>query len=313
MSKRRLKTWFPVSLHATPSPVCRRIFYTVLRAGHVCGGRDHHIRRESFTGHELIYCLRGAGEVRVGGRMRTVGRGDFVWIDCARPHEYRALEEDPWELYWVRMEGPCLGEMCEILSVHDTPVFGGITRRRIEPVYREVFRLLRGDALAGPALVHAQAAGLVALAFGARQFSLKEETGVAPRGLWRVLEHLRASYAQPQRVVDLAAMSGMSASHFSRSFKAAFGTSPIDWVRRERINHAKQMLAGAGQLVKEVAERVGYPDRFYFSKDFKQLTGMTPREFRLREEVAQGRGAPGAREGSSIPWVRGRPPRSRRR
>ena len=77
----------------------------------------------------------------------------------------------------------------------------------------------------------------------------------------------------------------MSASHFSRVFKAALGTSPIGWLRRERISQAKRRLAETGDDIKQIAEQVGYGDRFYFSKDFKQLAGLTPREFRRRETL----------------------------
>ena len=96
------------------------------------------------------------------------------------------------------------------------------------------------------------------------------------------------SYFQPHRVAQLAGIAGMSASHFSRVFKAAFGTSPIDWLRRERINQAKRRLAETGDDIKQIAEQVGYGDRFYFSKDFKNLTGLTPREFRRRETLDRG-------------------------
>ena len=42
------------------------------------------------------------------------------------------------------------------------------------------------------------------------------------------------------------------------------------------------MGAGKGLSAKWIAEEVGYRDRFFFSKDFKRLTGFTPREFRRR-------------------------------
>jgi AraC-like DNA-binding protein len=84
----------------------------------------------------------------------------------------------------------------------------------------------------------------------------------------------------------------MSASHFSRIFKAAFGTSPIDWLRRERISQAKRRLVETTDAIKEIAEQTGYSDRFFFSKDFRRLTGHTPREFRRREQSKLGQNSP---------------------
>ena len=50
-----------------------------------------------------------------------------------------------------------------------------------------------------------------------------------------------------------------------------------------RINEAKHLLSLKKELsVKEVGEAVGYPDPFYFSRIFKQLTGLAPKEYRNR-------------------------------
>ncbi|HSH93678.1 MAG TPA: helix-turn-helix transcriptional regulator, partial [Roseimicrobium sp.] len=65
--------------------------------------------------------------------------------------------------------------------------------------------------------------------------------------------------------------------------KTAIGTSPIDWLRRERINQAKRRLIESDDPIKEIARQVGYADQFFFSKDFKHVTGFTPTEFRQRE------------------------------
>ena len=94
---------------------------------------------------------------------------------------------------------------------------------------------------------------------------------------------MKLFYFEPQTVPELAALAGMSPSHFSRVFKSAFGTSPIDWLRRERISQAKRRLADTSDDIKEIAEQVGYADRYFFSKDFKKHTGFTPSQFRARE------------------------------
>jgi AraC-like DNA-binding protein len=94
---------------------------------------------------------------------------------------------------------------------------------------------------------------------------------------------MRLYFHMPTRVVELAQLSGMSESHFSRQFKAALGTSPIDWLRRERIHQAKRRLIESDDPVKEIARQVGYHDQFFFSKDFKKMTKLTPTQFREQE------------------------------
>jgi AraC-like DNA-binding protein len=254
----------------------------VPRAGHLVGGPDHHIKRDHFPGHELILCRRGRGWVRIAGRTHAVAPGQLAWINCHHPHEHGALATDPWEVYWVRAEGLRLARMAEVLGVADHPVFVGFDSQAAAPLFVEVFHLMNDPGHAAPALISAAIARLVGLAFACRQESAPAQPAV-PATLRPAVEHLRLFYFQPQRAQALARMCGMSASHFSRSFRAAFGTSPIDWLRRERINQAKRRLAGTDDAIKRIAEQVGYRDRFFFSKDFKRATGLTPRGFRRRE------------------------------
>ena len=157
-----------------------------------------------------------------------------------------------------------------------------------EALYREIFRLMESDAPEAAPLIHAAVARLIALAFIARQRQAGSHLPEVPAVLSRAVQRMKLYYFERQTLGGLATLSGMSESHFSRSFKAAFGTSPIDWLRRERINQAKLRLVETADAIKEIAEQVGYSDRFFFSKDFKQLTGQTPREFRQRETLRRG-------------------------
>lgn len=284
MPKPRTQSRFPVSLYATPHPAHQDIFYTVPRAGHLLGGADHHIQREHFPGHELLLCLGGRGFVLVQGRRHAVRAGDFVWINCHHPHEHGAEKGDPWEVLWLRIEGPALAKMCAILSVKSAPVFTGFNLRSAEPLYREVFILMQSDAPDAPPRIHAAVARLIALAFISRNRQGAAQQPEVPPLLRKAVQHMRLFYFQRHTVAALAKLAGMSASHFSRVFRVAFGTSPIDWLRRERISQAKRRLVETADAIKEIAQQTGYSDRFFFSKDFKCLTGHTPREFRQREQ-----------------------------
>jgi AraC-like DNA-binding protein len=97
------------------------------------------------------------------------------------------------------------------------------------------------------------------------------------------MTRMKLFYFEPLTVAGLAAEAGMSPSHFARRFREVYGTSPIDWLRRERIRQAQRRLGDTEDPVQWIAEQVGYRDRFFFSKDFKRLTGYAPREYRRRE------------------------------
>ena len=281
MPKAPAVSHFPVSLFATPGEQHQDVFYTVPRAGHLVAGADHHIRRDHFPGHEWILCLRGKGWVKVAGRTHEVAAGEWVWINCHQPHEHGAQAADPWEVLWIRTEGPRLVRLAELHGVAQAPVFVGFDFESAAPLYQEIFDLMQSSSPDAPVFIHAAVARLLALAVSARQRQPDEPA--VPPVLGKAVRHMKLFYFERHRVEDLAALSGLSPTHFSRLFKAAFGTSPIDWLRRERITQAKRRLTETHDAIKEIAAQVGYADPFFFSKDFKYLTGFTPGAYRRRE------------------------------
>ena len=85
------------------------------------------------------------------------------------------------------------------------------------------------------------------------------------------------------RIADLASTAGYSADHFTRAFKEALGRTPQDFVVHARIERARQLLAESSLPIGRIAELLGYASPYFFSRQFRQLTGRTPREHRRAE------------------------------
>ncbi len=81
-------------------------------------------------------------------------------------------------------------------------------------------------------------------------------------------------------VPDVARRFGCSPRHFSRLFRRALGKSPSLAFQEIRIDHAKALLATCALSVTEIADSLGYGSLFYFSRHFKQATGMSPTCYR---------------------------------
>lgn len=72
---------------------------------------------------------------------------------------------------------------------------------------------------------------------------------------------------------------GISYERFRKIFRQITGHSPHDYWIRRRIDHAKIMLTQQRLSVKQVAYQLGYPDPFSFSRQFKQVVGISPSRF----------------------------------
>jgi AraC-like DNA-binding protein/mannose-6-phosphate isomerase-like protein (cupin superfamily) len=93
-----------------------------------------------------------------------------------------------------------------------------------------------------------------------------------------VLAYLESHYADPLTVEDLARVAGMSPTSLFRFFKEIMGRSPIDYLIHLRIDKAGQLLRRGGLRVGEVSGAVGFNDSNYFARQFRRITGRSPRE-----------------------------------
>lgn len=74
----------------------------------------------------------------------------------------------------------------------------------------------------------------------------------------------------------------ISSSYLSRQFKQEKGCSMTEYINRVRIERAKELLLETQKTNDDIANNVGYKDRSYFCKVFKQIVGVTPNEYRKK-------------------------------
>ena len=104
--------------------------------------------------------------------------------------------------------------------------------------------------------------------------------------LRRVRDRIDREYAKPLDVEALARDAHMSAGHFSRQFRRAYGESPYSYLMTRRIERAMALLRGGDMSVTEVCFEVGCSSLGTFSTRFTELVGMPPSAYRQREAGA---------------------------
>ncbi|HKZ80731.1 MAG TPA: AraC family transcriptional regulator [Pyrinomonadaceae bacterium] len=101
-----------------------------------------------------------------------------------------------------------------------------------------------------------------------------------------VLRIISENYATPDlQLADVARELSLSQVQLSRILNQQVGVSFRQLLRNTRIEEAKRMLASGKYSVKEVAVRVGFVDSHYFSRSFKELTGLSASEYRSRDAI----------------------------
>ena len=100
----------------------------------------------------------------------------------------------------------------------------------------------------------------------------------------KATEVVEAHLAEPEfDVNDLASGCNMSRSSFTRKIKAITNLTPLEFIKDIKMKHARHMLESQNYTVSEVAEKLGFANRRYFTASFRKATGLNPSEY-LRDK-----------------------------
>ena len=97
------------------------------------------------------------------------------------------------------------------------------------------------------------------------------------------MEYISQNYNKKIINDELAALTGLSTVYFRKLFTDIIGVSPIAYVHKLRVEKAKEMLKSDYGTLSDMAQSLGYPSLYDFSRDFKKHTGVSPSRYQLSE------------------------------
>ncbi|MFL5335822.1 MAG: helix-turn-helix domain-containing protein [Geminicoccaceae bacterium] len=142
-----------------------------------------------------------------------------------------------------------------------------------------------GGPLAAESLANVLAVHLIRHVLAPRRPE-RGRDGALPRGRLRaVVDYVEEHLDAGPSLGRMAAVARLSPYHFARQFKTATGLPPHEYVIARRVERAKQLLQGGDLSLAEVAAYAGFSDQSQFSRHFKRLVGVTPRQFRMSARI----------------------------
>jgi AraC-like DNA-binding protein len=225
------------------------------------------------------YTLSGEGRFwdARGDHPLPAGTGFFCEpSDPATGYRYPAGTSVPWRFMYISVRG-ARDAVQELVRR-----FGGVYRVPLDaPIVRHLLAYERYDGSTVD-LTPGEAMSLCAGVLGA----LADEGASAHRdsahaSLIREAKRLIAAHLEERfNVGDLAVRLAVSEAHLCRVFRRETGGTPLRHLLRERMRLACDLLQHSPLSIKEIGPRLGYGNPSHFTRAFRGVTGLSPREYR---------------------------------
>ena len=108
---------------------------------------------------------------------------------------------------------------------------------------------------------------------------IPRETNQTARRLWEVISYMDANLDKALTTEDLVGIANMSTSTLNRCFRQSTGLSPIEFHIHKRIAYACSLIQERGLSMGQVSESCGFKDPNYFSRQFRKVMGMSPKQY----------------------------------
>jgi AraC-like DNA-binding protein len=234
-----------------------------------------------FGSYALVYSLDGQAHYQDGnGLERDIVPADLIVVFPELAHRYGPRPGQRWTEFFLVFEGPVfdLWRECGLLDV-ERPIL------HVEPVDQWLTKL---EAVPGAPRQPGSEQPMVevcrlmqvmaeALAWGGGQGTPAEQRIMA-----RARAALESDHARELDLEQLSRELGMSYETFRKRFARHCGMPPARYRVARLVDRACALMETSSLTDKQIADRLGFGNQFYFSRRFKQIVGVSPREFRRR-------------------------------
>ena len=233
----------------------------------------------------IYFVLDGKGEFQTSDNRIALHAGDGFLI---RPNEqafFQADENDPWTYLWIGFDGTRCAEYLQDIGLEGSrQTFRSPDGEKLKEITQEMLRYhtagVENDFLLQSLLCRFFACLARSLSIPLSAVAKNDRENFYVR---RAVEFVHYNYANHITVSDMAKYVSLNRSYLFTLFQRVLHISPQEFLTTFRLTRAKEQLTLSDSTVAAIAQSVGYRDPLVFSKAFKQMTGMTPVQYRRQQ------------------------------
>ncbi|MGN0298074.1 MAG: AraC family transcriptional regulator [Lachnospiraceae bacterium] len=199
---------------------------------------------------------------------------------------YIADKDVPWEYVWIEFDGLRVKGMLEMAGLtEDTPIYHA-RMKDLREMMRDEMLYIINNANSSP--FHLIGHSYLFLDYLVRSAAgLRITTGSNLRDFYihEALEYIEHNFQNNITVENIAEVCGLNRSYFGKIFKEAIGKTPQEFLLNFRMSKAAELLKLTSLSIGDIGKAVGYDNSLHFSRAFKNIYGISPREWRNQNQL----------------------------
>jgi AraC-like DNA-binding protein len=224
---------------------------------------------------QMVYISNGEGIFSAEDKTYTVKSGSMLLLLPDMKHFYKPLYETGWHEYWVGFTGSFFTGLVEKGFLSKEHIFFNMG---LHDYVLSIFTRIFDEVRAQYPLYQIKTCSLVFMLL--TELLINERRREYPSYAQQIVE--QAKYLMEENInkeIDLkiiAELIGISTSRLNDIFKTHTSMTPYQYYIQIKIHRACHLLEQPGMTIKEAAFKLGFYDQYYFSRLFKQKTGIPP-------------------------------------
>lgn len=262
-------------------------FLTVTDIGYFPAAKFHYVERVKGCPTAIfIYCKAGSGSYIIdNGKKEKLSSGQVIIIPPDTHHAIEASKDHPYSIYWVHVNGPFFHAFYENIKPHLPLEISDILSEKIIDIFRQCFSILHTPYESEDFLYVVQ---LVSTMFSLINCARKPGVLLTEGGSLTLNKAITFMHKHIYEMItreQLLAVTQISSSQLTGLFKNATGLAPIAYFLHIKIHAASKELCFSKLPIRDIAATYGIDDPYYFSRLFKKIKGISPKEYRDRANI----------------------------
>lgn len=227
---------------------------------------------DDTAGHTQTYAIRS-------------GQGFMIFPN--QINTYIADRDHPWEYVWIEFDGLRAKEVIEIAGLSpDAPVYHARSHDLRETMKTEMLYIAQNGDMPPFHLIGHLYLFLDAMTRSASSMRLSKGGRLRDFYIHEALTFIEQNFQNDISVEDIADNCGLNRSYFGKIFKEALGRTPQEFLLNYRMTKAAELLKLTRLSIGDISNAIGYDNQLHFSRAFKNIYGISPREWRNRNQLS---------------------------